>query len=136
MLKSTATSAPITPVVIQEPTIAELDIANKKITKTVTWNYMPFGLDRTQLSDRKENLVASVVKENDGDVLVEPQWEYTKTSFGERTLTVTGFVAKYKNFHKATPQDIEALKVTAPCGGPNECGRKGGFKVANFFNKK
>lgn len=143
VMKSTSTSVAIQPIVIQEPTIAELTISPKKITQSVTWNFRPFGLDKLTLADRKSNLVARVVKTNGGDVFVEPQWEYAKVSFGERTLTLTGYVAKYTGFHRATPADIEALKVAnapaegGPCDGPKRGLGVGAFgkKIAHFFGK-
>ena len=63
---------------------------------------------------RKTNLQAEVIKAAGADVLLESQFVFTKRSFGERTLTVTGYPAKFKNFRKATPEDIEALSKVLP----------------------
>jgi hypothetical protein len=55
--------------------------------------------------------MAHVLKEANADVLLEPQYTYTKVPFVQRTLTVTGFPATFKDFRKATAADLEALKI-------------------------
>ncbi len=95
--------------VIQYPTVADLEI-KPKVEKTMTWQFYQIG----KLSVRKGNLVAEMVKENDADILLEPQVSFTKTILGPRTLTITGYPAKFKNFRKATESDLKALNAVAP----------------------
>lgn len=105
--KSTSSTASIEPDVFQYPTVVDLEVGNK-IEKTETWNFNPF--DKQKLKDREGNLIADMVKSENADVLLEAQSTYTKVPFGERTLTVSGYPAKYKDFRNATEEDIKAFK--------------------------
>ena len=81
------------------PEVADLDV-QAKVTKTMTWSFRPFYLG-----------------ENNADVLLEPQFHFEKTQYGQRSLTVSGYPATYKNFRKATDADLNAIKV---CTDSNE----------------
>ena len=65
------------------------------------------------VKQRKDNLKADIVKEANADVLLEPQVTYTKTPFGKREIEITGYPATFKNFRKATSEDLEALKAVS-----------------------
>lgn len=106
----TSSVSAITTHVEQYPTVADLDINTTKVEKSITWNWSLFP-EKYTLSDRKENLVAELLKEQSGDVLVEPEYIYSKKPYGPRSLTVIGYVAKFKNFRKATDEDIKALNA-------------------------
>lgn len=105
--KSTSSTASIEPDVFQYPTVVDLEVGDK-IEKTETWYFNPF--DKQKLKDREGNLIADMVKSEKADVLLEAQSTYTKVPFGERTLTVSGYPAKYKDFRNATEEDIKAFK--------------------------
>jgi hypothetical protein len=107
-VSNTATTAPVSNSVEQYPTVANLDVDSQKVEKTVTWNWTPFG-SLYSFEQRRQNLTADLLKEKNADVLVEPQYTYTKHSFGPRTLTIYGFPAHLKNFRKATPDDVSAI---------------------------
>ncbi|MBQ6210238.1 MAG: hypothetical protein IJK42_10790 [Prevotella sp.] len=94
--------------VIQYPTVTDLTVLNKT-EKTITWNFQLFKKDRLALI--KANLQADMLKELDADILLEPQYTFKKVPFGERTLTITGYPAKFKDFRKATEEDIKALQA-------------------------
>lgn len=111
--KSSSTALPIESSVRQYPTVVDLEVKGEKISKKVEWGFVPFNLGQPSLSNRKQNLVADAIKEQEADILLEPQITYTKVSFGQRTLTVTGYPATFKNFRKATPEDLEALKAVS-----------------------
>ncbi len=107
-----AVTAPVEDVgVHQYPTVADLDVKPQKVTKTEEWNYVPFNWGQPSLEIRKGNMIAEMVETNGGDVLLEPQTVYTKRAFGKRSLTVSGFVASFDNFRKATDEDLEALEI-------------------------
>lgn len=112
--KSSSTALPIESSVRQYPTVVDLEVKGEKISKQVEWNFVPFNLGQPSLANRKQNLLADAVKEQEADILLEPQMTYTKVSFGKRTLTVTGYPATFKNFRKATSEDLEALKAVRP----------------------
>ncbi len=98
------------------PEVADLDV-QAKVTKTMTWSFRPFYLGEPKKSTAKGNLISDVLKENNADVLLEPQFHFEKTQYGQRTLTVSGYPATYKNFRKATDADLNAIKV---CTDSNE----------------
>jgi len=110
-VRKTASTSDVVSVIRQYPTVADLDVNSKKVEKTYTWTWNPFKKGPS-LAVLKGNIIAEMLKESDGDVLLEPQTIQTKKSFGERTLTVSGFSAKFKNFRKATDADIKALSAT------------------------
>lgn len=113
MRQSTSTTLGIDSNVYQYPTVADLDV-HEKVETTVTWGFVPFNWGQPPLQQRKDNLTADIVKNNGADVLLEPQIVYTKQPYGTRTLTITGYPASFKNFRKATSEDLEALKVVTP----------------------
>ena len=107
-----AVTAPVEDVgVHQYPTVADLDVKPQKVTKTEEWNFVPFNWGQPSLEIRKGNMIAEMIETKGGDVLLEPQTEYTKRSCGKRSLTVSGFVASFDNFRKASDEDLEALEI-------------------------
>ena len=106
--KSTVSTVDVETSVLQYPTVADLDVMNK-VEKSITWTFNPLKFEK--LSQIKTNLMADLLKEAGADVLLEPQYTFTKVSYGERTLTITGFPAKFKNFRKANADDIHALNA-------------------------
>lgn len=113
MRKSTSTSLDVSSGVYQYPTVADLKVL-PKVEKQITWNFVPFNWGQPALSLRKTNLIADIVKENQADVFLEPQITYTKKPYGERTLTITGYPAIFKDFRKANSEDLRALEVVLP----------------------
>lgn len=110
-VQKTSTTVDITPYVMQTPTVADLEISTEKVSKTIEWSGI---FSTTSFSQRKRNLTADILLENNADVLVDLQYVYEKSLFGTSRLTVFGFPAKYKNFRVATPADYEALKAGYP----------------------
>lgn len=54
--------------------------------------------------------IANALEKVGADVLVEPKFTYTYNNFGRlKRVTVTGYPAKYKNFHKASKEEIDPL---------------------------
>ncbi|MDO4164426.1 MAG: hypothetical protein Q4D56_08575 [Bacteroides sp.] len=113
MRKSTSTTLEVSSGIYQYPTVADLQVL-PKVEKEVTWNFVPFNWGQPSLDLRKQNMIADIVKENQADVFLEPQISYTKRPFGERTLVITGYPAKFKNFRKANGDDLRALEVIVP----------------------
>lgn len=107
---STATIAPVETNVKQFPTVVDLDIQQQRITKTISWHWSPF--EKYKLSVREKNLMADVITENDADILVSPQFKYTKVPYGKRTLTITGYPATFKSFRKATEKEINLMNLS------------------------
>lgn len=113
MKKSTSTTMNVESGVYQYPTVADLDV-KQKIEKQIEWSFVPFNWGQPPLQLRKNNLIADIVKENNADVLLEPQITFIKQPFGKRTLIITGFPASFKNFRKANKEDLKALEIVVP----------------------
>lgn len=111
--QSSYTTTKIDAGVRQHPTVADLDV-RPKTEKTVTWNFLLFNYGRDNLNTRKDNLISDILRENDADILLEPQATFIRKSFGKRSLTVTGYPASLENFRKASPQEVEQLADTIP----------------------
>lgn len=107
--KSTASTECIQTEISQYPTATDL-VIGEKVEKTVSWNFWTLQLLQPSFETRKNNLIADIVKSNGADVLVDVQTSFTKVMFGKRTLTVTGYLGTFKNFRKASIEDIEAYK--------------------------
>lgn len=107
-IRSTSSVASIEPNVVSF-TVADMVVQPQKVSRTTTWSYNPF--DRTTVSTRKTNTEAQLLQENECDVLVEPQYIVNKFGFLRGgSVTVTGYPAKYTNFHKMTPEEAEIIK--------------------------
>ena len=115
-IKKTATTVNVENNVVQYPTVVDLDV-KEKIEATMSWNFMPFHLGEPKLDNVKGNLISETLVKYDADILLEPNFVFSKTKYEARTLIVTGYPAKYKNFRKATDNDLNAIKV---CGSGNE----------------
>ncbi|MBQ8276860.1 MAG: hypothetical protein IJY00_00200 [Bacteroidaceae bacterium] len=83
-VERTATTTPVQASVKQYPTVADLDVKPEKVKRTENWNFSLFNIGRPSLAQRKKNLVADMVEGAKADVLVEPQYSYTKKLFGPR----------------------------------------------------
>lgn len=113
--KASSSTAAIDAKVIQYPAVADLQV-KEKVEKTVTW---PFRFIEEPLSERKNNLVADILRSEGADVMFQMQSTYTKRPFGQRTLTVTGYPATFKDFRNATDEDIKAFDILSQ--DKNEC---------------
>lgn len=110
--QNTSVTAPVTNLEVKQyPTVADLEVNPQKVSKTEEWDFVPFNIGQPSMKIRKSNMVADILKDNDADVLLEPQTVFVKQPFGKRTLTITGFSAKFSNFRKATEEDLKALEI-------------------------
>ncbi|MCM1377483.1 MAG: hypothetical protein NC097_03630 [Clostridium sp.] len=92
-------------------TVAELDISDKRVSKSTSWTLK--AVSPTSLEQRKANLIVELCREVEADVLVDPQFTFSKRIFGGGKLTVSGYPARYKNFRTMSPQEVEAF-ITTP----------------------
>lgn len=90
--------------------VAELDIADKRVSKSKTWT-MNF-LSPTDLEQRKKNLITELCREVGADVLVDPQFTYNRRFLGGGKLTVSGYPATYTNFRTMTDEEVDAFIVS------------------------
>ncbi len=110
-VQQTADTVGIDAKVVQVPTVADLDVQPQRVTSTQTWRWRFLNVDQLSLGQRKLNLIYDMVNEAKADVLVEPQVRFTKKFFGERSLTISGYLASYKNFRKPTAEDLKAIRA-------------------------
>ncbi len=91
-------------------TVADLDVQPTKVSKTYSWNYNPFR--RISINTIKTNTTALLLQENDADILVEPQYIIEKRGFLRGgSVTVIGFPASYKDFHKMNETEAIIMKA-------------------------
>jgi len=90
---------------------ADLEIGDKRVSKSTSWT-LNF-LSGTALEQRKANLIIELCREVGADVLVDPQFTFSKRMLGGGKLTVSGYPATYKNFRTMTDKQIDAF-VTTP----------------------
>ena len=95
--------------VVKAVAMADLDIAEERASKSVTWKIKLFS--PTDLEQRKKNLITQLCRETGADILIDPQFEFEKKILGGGKLTVTGYPAKYTNFRNMTDKEIEGLIV-------------------------
>lgn len=90
---------------------AELNISDKRVSKTSSWG--PKILSPTTIEQRKANLIIELCREVGADVLVDPQFTYSKRILGGGKLSVSGYPATYKNFRAMTDKEVDAF-ITTP----------------------
>ena len=106
-------------------TIADLKVDNKKITFTMT--YPERSVARGGVQNCINKAINEALKEYGGDVLLQTEEAYvTRRGLFRRrikSVTVTGYIAKYYNFHSVGEGDrpiIDAYKAksaTTPSKG-------------------
>jgi hypothetical protein len=90
--------------VIHKPVIADLEIAPEKSTKTMVIKNME------SLNNAKNEIIRVLLNENNADILVEPKFD-SKTKNGKTELTVTGWLAFYKNFRTVEEKDLKLIEI-------------------------
>ncbi len=112
------------------PTVADLEISNEKVTYAETFttmlemtpsqfkkfvealnNHLLNGTEPPFVKNWKSQVIAKAAIKYEADEIVSPIFiitpNETKTSV---TVTVTGYIGKYKDFRNATENDIKFLK--------------------------
>ena len=102
---STAKTIDITPTIVQKPTVADMQVNEKKVMGTYTGK-----LKTTTLETIKSEAVASALKSVNADILVEPRFD-TTINGSQTTVTVSGFPATFKNFRAMKEEDIPLMKI-------------------------
>lgn len=88
-------------------TRADVNISPVRVTKSVTWT-LNF-LHPIDLETRKENLIKATCRENNADILIDPQFIYSKRIMGGGKLIVSGYPAKYVNFNSMSQDEVDSL---------------------------
>jgi len=90
--------------VIHKPVIADLNVSQEKVSRTMTFTNLQ------SLETAKNSVVRELLKEQNADVLVEPTFDST-TKNGTTELTVYGWPATYKNFRQVEERDLKVLEI-------------------------
>lgn len=90
---------------------ADLEIGDKRVSKTTTWG--PKVFSPTSLEQRKANLIIELCREVGADVIVDPQFTYSKRFMGGGKLTLYGYPATYKNFRTMSESEVDSF-ITTP----------------------
>lgn len=90
--------------VIHKPVIADLDVKQDKVEKTVEVKNL------TSIDNAKNEVIRDLLKERNADVLIEPSF-YSTTKGSKTELTVYGWTANYKNFRPIEEKDIKFLEI-------------------------
>lgn len=90
---------------------AELEIGDKRVSKSTAWG--PKIFSPTGLEQRKANLIVELCREVGADVIVDPQFTYSKRFMGGGKLTLYGYPATYKNFRAMSDSEIDSF-ITTP----------------------
>ena len=92
------------PGVIHKPVIADMNVNQEKVSRTMTFTNLQ------SLEIAKNTVVRELLKEKSADVLVEPTFDST-TKNGTTEITVYGWTATYKNFRPVEEKDLKVLEV-------------------------
>ncbi len=119
------------PVITQLPVVVELTVEPVAVSIDTIWRNNWFSLKKhTTKKEQEKLLIGMILQKYNADVLVQPKIEYDKTltwTYEEHKLTVTGFPARYTNFHTPTQEEWKLVK-----------GKKGtsieGPSVVNIYN--
>ncbi len=100
-------------------TVAEMKVQPQRVEHTSNWNWSPFKRHSTSSEVKKST--GELLKEQQADVLVEPQYTVKRRGiFRGGSVTVSGYPATYQNFRPMTEEDattIATLDGQLRCGG-------------------
>ncbi len=104
---STSAPAPIK----STTTVANIEVGEKRISYT----YVPSKADSKRLSEAQllDNAIYMALQENgNADILVKVNYYITRKTFPKRiqSISVSGYPAKYVDFHQPTEADYENFK--------------------------
>jgi hypothetical protein len=90
--------------VIHKPVVADLEVNQQKTSKTmkITFSGVTQGAESV--------IIRELLNENNADLLIEPKFE-SITKNGKTELTVTGWLAFYKNFRTIEEKDLKLIDI-------------------------
>jgi hypothetical protein len=91
--------------VLHMPVVADLNVRAAKVSYTITSKNKVASLNTL-----RENAIAGALQEQKADVLVEPSYTVERKR-GTTTVTVTGWVADYKNFRNMDTTDLPLFQA-------------------------
>ncbi len=104
---SSAKTIDITPRIVQKPTVADIQVDEKKVSGTHSGKVTTISLENI-----KNEAVATALKTVNADILVEPRFE-TTVNGSLTTVMVSGFPATFKNFRTMKDDDISLMQLGA-----------------------
>lgn len=125
-VKKSATTRNIAPA-ITAAVLSDLEVSNQKVTYTL---YPTAEVRRGGLQNCIETAVSEALAANGGDVLVETQTAVVELNPGRKvkSVTVTGYPAKYKNFRQASEETLNKMAVSDAGRAQNTATRRFSLK--------
>ncbi len=108
---ATSTAISVDTNVTQYPTIVDLEVSNDQISKEVRWTYFQFLFNKINIKKNHSTIVYDMLKENNADILLEQRVQTTSVPFGARTVEISGYPAKFKDFRKPTQEEIDEISA-------------------------
>ena len=93
------------PGVLHLPVVADLNVRPVKVSYTVNNKNKV-----ATLNNLRENAIAGALQEQKADVLLEPSYTIERKR-GTTSVTVTGWVADYKNFRNMDTTDLQLFEA-------------------------
>ena len=113
-VKKSATTHNVKPA-LSAAVLSDLEVSNQKITYT----YIPTGkVRRGGTANCISVAINEALTKHGGDVLIETQSATVERSLSHKikSVTVTGYPAKYKNFRSADEQTLKAAVINGNAG--------------------
>ncbi|MFI3285124.1 MAG: hypothetical protein R3Y08_00570 [Rikenellaceae bacterium] len=108
---ATATSINVNTDVTQYPTIVDLEVSPDLVVKEVSWTFFESIINRINIEKSHETIIYDMLKENNADILLEQRVQNTTIPFGMKTVVISGYPAKFKNFRKPTKDEVEEISA-------------------------
>ena len=86
---------------------ADIAIETHRVSKSTSWAFN--FISPQDLEQRKTNLLNTLSREVGADVIIDPQFTYSKRLLGGGKLTVSGYPARYTNFRTLSQPEIDSL---------------------------
>lgn len=110
--ESSSTFIEPTPVIVTTPLIADVTIIGEKITYVEPDALKIFPInDFKQLPQLRGVVVARAIRAHNADLIIGVSFDMETTAQGELKVTVTGFPAKYTNFHNASYEEMRTVAL-------------------------
>lgn len=111
IVKSYTTRSAYMPLAFESvPMVSELAVSRTKVSAEVKVQYK--GQSRKSL---EEFAVGEALNKANADILLEPRYEYVTKGKQLLSIKVSGYPARFSNFHKVTEEEAEIMvKLNTP----------------------
>lgn len=108
--ESSSTFLEPSPIIVTNPLVADISVIGDKISYVEPDALKIFPLvNFDQLPQLRSLVVARAIRANKADLLIGVSFDMETTPQGELKVTVTGYPARYSNFHNASYDEVKAV---------------------------